>query len=122
MPTTPETRTVADVVTRAAGIVDPEANSEGVAALVAAFEEDDRDARGVEDLLGELRTAAGEIDPFGDEPPVPLTAAVAFHLTGVEDVENHNREHALQTATRLYFGDDIPENVRDWLAGEGVEV
>ena len=106
----------------AAGIIDPDANSEGVAALVAAFEEDDRDARGVEDLLGELRSAADEIDPFGDEPPVALAAAVAFHLSGIEDIDDHNRENALQTATRLYFGDDVPEKVREWLAEEGVKV
>jgi Golgi nucleoside diphosphatase len=122
MPNPPELRTVSDLVSHAAGIVDPDDHSEGVAALVVAFEEDDRDAMGVEDLLGELRTAANEIDPFGDEPPVAVTAAVAFHLTGVDDVTDHNRENALQTATRRYFGDDMPQKVRDWLAGQGVEV
>jgi Golgi nucleoside diphosphatase len=122
MPATPETRTVSDLITRAGGVIDPDAGSEGVSALVAAFEEDDRDAKGVEDLLDELRTAAGEIDPFGDEPPVALTAALAFHLTGIDDVDDHNRENALQTATRLYYGDEAPEKVRAWLEDRGVKV
>jgi hypothetical protein len=119
---TPETRTVSDLVSRAAGVIDPDGLSEGVAALVVAFEEDDRDAKGVEDLLGELRTAAKEIDPFGDEPPIALTAAVAFHLSGIEDIDDHNRENALQTATRLFYGDDTPDNARGWLEAQGVKV
>jgi hypothetical protein len=63
-----ESVTVAEAVRDAAQACDPEQRSDGVRALMVSFEGDERPATAAEDLAGELRSAAREIDPEGDDP------------------------------------------------------
>jgi hypothetical protein len=74
------TITVEEAIQTAARATDPDQTSEGVTALVLAFEGDDRPATVPEDLTEELRSAAREIDPEDQDPAVVRTAAAANWL------------------------------------------
>ena len=94
--------TVEQAVHAAARAVDPDQNSEGVAAFVVAFEDDERPATAPEDLAGELRSAAEEIDPEGADPDVGSVAATAYWLvTNPGDADDPER--AIREGRRLFF-------------------
>jgi hypothetical protein len=84
--------TVEEALQTAARAADPGQRNEGVSALLLAFEGDLRPATAAEDLEGELRAAAREIDPEGVDPPVALTAAAALWLaTNPGDADDPER-------------------------------
>lgn len=94
---------------------DPNGEDGGVTALIESFEGDDRPATVPEDLAGELRSAAREIDPDGLDPQVSVAAAAGHWLaTNPGDTEDPDR--AIREGTRLFFEGDPPEPVNDWLA------
>lgn len=99
-----EVMTVEQVVQAAARAVDPEQRSDGVAALLLSFEDDTRPATAPEDLPGELRSAAEEIDPEEADPPVGTVAAAASWLaTNPGDADDPDR--AIREGRRLFFGE-----------------
>ena len=111
--------TVGEAVGKAAGVCDPGGADWAVTALVESFEDDDRPATAVEDLVGELGSTVGGVDPEGDSPAAAMTAAVAVWLaTNVDQADD--RERVLREAARLGFGDDAPPSVTQWLEAEGV--
>lgn len=111
--------TVDAVVREAARACDPEQRSEGVTALVESFEDDERPATAPENLAGELRSAAREIDPDGLEPEVALAAATA-HWLATNPGDGDDRERAIREGARLFFGDDVPDSVSGWLEARGL--
>ena len=111
--------TVAEAVTRAAALCDPAAGDWAVTALLESFEDDDRPATAVEDLVGELGSTVGGVDPEGDSPAAAMTAAVAVWLSTNIDSAG-DRERVLREAARLGFGDGVPTDVAEWLEAEGV--
>ena len=114
-----EILTVEDAVGAAAAACDPEQDEEGVTALVASFEDDERPATAVEDLEGELHSAAKEIDPDGLDPVVAATAATA-HWLATNPGDAGEPERAIREGARLFFGDDVPPGVSDWLDALGI--
>lgn len=111
--------TVDDAVASAAQMCDPEQASEGVTGFVSSFEDDERPATSVDDLRGELASAAREIDPEGDDPAVAVTAATASWLaTNPGDVDDPER--AIREGARLYFRDSTPEAAGRWLQRRGL--
>jgi hypothetical protein len=114
-------QTVSEVVREAASICDPEGHDDAVNSLFARFEDDDRPALGVEDLRGELEGMLEGVDPEGDSPAAQMTAAVATFLA-TSPAEADRGDAALRHAAKMWFGDDTPQPVEDWLRGRGVEV
>jgi hypothetical protein len=112
---------VADVIHRAAALCDPDSHDEVVSALVERFEDDDRPARGVEGLAGELQTAAREADPEGDSPAGGMVASAAAWLSTNFD-QADARERVLREAARAAFGGEPPDDVASWLEAEGVSL
>lgn len=110
--------TVAEAVTKAAALCDPQATDWAVTALLESFEDDDRPATAVEDLVGELGSTVGGVDPEGDSPAAAMTAAVAFWLATNIDAAG-DRERVLRESARLGFGERIPDEVNAWLEAEG---
>jgi hypothetical protein len=116
-----DTPTVSEVVHEAIGLSDPEGHDDAIAAFLAAFEDDDRPARGVEDLAEVMGSTARGVDPEGDSPATRVTAAVAtFLATSPEGGDD--RKSTMRVAVRAAYGDDVPERVVEWLRGEGVEL
>lgn len=111
--------TVAEAVRRAAALCDPAATDWAVTALLESFEDDDRPATAVEDLVGELGSTVGGVDPEGDSPAAAMTAAAAVWLsTNIDSADD--RDRVLRESARLGFGDSVPADVADWLSAEGV--
>jgi hypothetical protein len=107
--------TVAEAVTKAAAICDPDGGDAAVRGLIDSFEDDERPATAVEDLAGELSSTEVGIDPEGDNPAAEMTVAAAIWLSTNPDQEHHHRDHVLLEAARLYFHDDPPPHVAEWL-------
>lgn len=109
--------TVEEAVRDAMTAVDPEQRSDGVTALFESFEDDERPATAASDLAGELRSTARGIDPDFLDPRVWAAAAAAFWLA-TNPSHAEQPEHAIEEGVRLFFGDEVPESVRDWLENE----
>jgi hypothetical protein len=113
--------TVGEAVAKAASLVDPSGSDWAVTALLESFEDDERPATAVDDLVGELGSTVGGVDPEGDSPAAAMAAASAIWLaTNIDSAGN--RELVLRESCRLGFGERIPNDVRDWLEAEHVEL
>src|SRR3954451_4811873 len=111
--------TVAEVITKAAAICDPEGDDAAARGLIDRFEGDDRPVTAVEDLEVELTTVERGIYPAQDTPAAQMTVAAAVWLSTNPDQE-HEREHVLRDDARLYFHADPPQDVAEWLADRGI--
>lgn len=111
--------TVAEAVSKAAGLCDPEAADWAVTALLEIFEDDERPATAVDDLGAELASTVGGVDPEGDSPAAAMVAAAAIWLA--TNIDADDRERVLRESARLSFGDHPPADVAEWLEAEGVK-
>jgi hypothetical protein len=112
--------TVSQAVRDAVVISDPDGSDEGVTAFLESFEDDDRPATAVEDLLGELLGTARGIDPEGDQPAVAAAAATAAWLATNPD-QSDAGDHSLREGVRLAFQGRLSEPLREWLDRRGVD-
>ena len=107
--------TVADVVKEAVALIDPQGSDPACRALELAYEDDDRPAMGVvETLREELASTVEGVDPEHDDAPADVAAAVAFFLA-TKPRGGSDDEATIREAVRVRWGDDVPENVSDWL-------
>ncbi|HYC80795.1 MAG TPA: hypothetical protein VEB65_03355 [Solirubrobacterales bacterium] len=112
---------VSEAVREAAAITDPDGSDGAIAALVEIYEDDDRPATAVEDLLGTLLATAEGIDLEGDEGGVEVTAAAAAWLaTNPAQANGHERDNVVREAVRLAYKGKPPEQVEAWLDGRGI--
>jgi hypothetical protein len=117
MPTDPSLITLAELVRRAAAIVDPPGEDAAVEEFAVRFEDADQPVRAMLDSLEE-RVLWG----VDEDPPIVMAQAVTLYLAHrPEDVEN-TPEHILLHAARAEFDGNPPEVVRTWLADQGVDV
>jgi hypothetical protein len=117
-----ETPTLAEVVQRAAAVVDPEGDSEGASALLERFEDRDEPAVGSPELEQEIAEAKGAIDPQDEDPVATMTAAVATYLTYRRTELDRDPQELLRLAARAEFSGHPPEPVASWLAAQGLEI
>jgi hypothetical protein len=110
-----------EAVREAVAICDLNGAASGVTAFVESFEDDDRPATAVEDLLGELLGTARGIDPEGDEPAVAATAATAVWLA-TNPAQADAGDHALREGVRLAYEDQPPEPLRELLRERGIDI
>ena len=120
MPTEPEQPTLAEVVSRAAAVTDPEGVNNAVERLLRWFEDRDEPITAVADVDAELAEVTTAIDPEGDEPALTMARAVATYLAYRRDELGDDREAILRLAARAEFDDHPPEPVERWLAAQGV--
>ena len=114
-------QSVSEVVREAAAITDPEGSDGAITALYEIYEDDDRPATAVEDLLGTLMATAEGIDLEGDEGGVEVTAAAAAWLaTNPAQANGHERDHVLREGARIAYKGKPPEQVEAWLGARGI--
>ena len=116
-----ETPTVYEVVDKAVAMTDPDGHDDAIVELLESFEDDDRPARGIEDIAEVLGSTAQGVDPEGDSPGVRVAAAVAAFLA-TKPEGGDDRKSTMRVAVRTAYGDDVPEPVAEWLRDEGVEL
>jgi len=121
MPTEPHGPTLAEVVRRAAEIVDPEGASGDVERYVLAFEDRDEPISAVEDIQAVAFDAVreGAEDPV--DPAVTMAAAVTTYLGFRRDEVDGDDEEILRLAARSEFHGNPPPDIAVWLEDRGVE-
>jgi hypothetical protein len=110
-----DSRTVAEVVRQAAGIVDPADSEALVGELEQWFEDDDDPVRTVPGFDRRLAAAVEHIDPDGEDPAVAVAAAVALYLSTEPRHVPSDAEGVIAQAVRLEYGNDVPAGVAAWL-------
>ena len=107
--------TLADLVRRAAAIVDPPGEDAAVEEFAVRLEDADQPVRGVLDGLQERVMWGAD-----EDAPIVMAQAVTIYLAHrLDDFEN-TPEHILLHAARAEFDGRPPENVTAWLADQGV--
>jgi hypothetical protein len=111
----PDQITLAELVRRAAAIVDPPGEDAAVEEFAVRFEDADQPVRGQLDGLQERVLWGAD-----EDAPIVMAQAVTLYLAHrLDDFEN-TPEHILLHAARAEFDGRPPENVKAWLADQGV--
>ena len=118
----PDVPTLAELVRRAAEVVDPDAADPAVTALVERFEDRDEPVTAIGDVGQELEEAREAIDPGPNEPAAVMATAVATYLAFRRTEAEDDRETLLRLAARAELPADPEPSVMDWLAAQGVRV
>jgi hypothetical protein len=113
---------LAEVVHRAAEVVDPNDREDGVSDLLRRFEDRDEPVTTEPDVELEIAEAKGAVDPQDEDPAVVMMAAVATYLAFRRTEIDDEPERLLQLAARAEFKGHPPEPVVAWMAERGVEV
>jgi hypothetical protein len=117
VPTDGKVITLADLVRRAATIVDPNGDDPAIVSFVSRFEDADEPVRGVLDGLDE-RIAFGA----DEDPPIVLTQALVLYLAHRIDEVDEEPTELLRLAVRAEFAGAPPADFADWLADHGARL
>src|SRR5215212_3970182 len=101
---------LADLVRRAAAIVDVDGADEAVGQFVERYEDDDEPVRGILDELEErIRWGADE------DPPVVMTQALVLYLAHRPDEFDDDADSLMRLAADAELTDDPPVRIDGWL-------
>jgi sirohydrochlorin ferrochelatase len=122
MPTDPAPVTLAQVVHRAAEVVDPDGADQDVVDLLVRFEDADQPVSSIDDVELRIAEGAGAIDPQEESGPVQVARVVATYLAFRRDEVAEEPDELVRLAVRAEYDGHPPEPVTEWLALNGVEV
>ena len=114
--------TLFEIVKRAVDIVDPDDDDPDMGRLEEIFEDADEPVTTVENLEERVALATEGIDNAVENPAVSVASAVILYLGYRRDELGGDPDHVLRLAARAEWKGDPPDDVRDWLAGRGIEV
>jgi hypothetical protein len=115
MPTDRSLISLADLVRRAAAIVDPSGDDPAVAELVTQFEDDDEPVRGILDTLEE-RLAFGA----DEDPPIVMAQALVLYMAHrLDEYSDDDETELLRLAARSEFDGHPPAPIVAWLEERG---
>jgi len=117
MPTDRTVITLSELVRRATAIVDADGVDDAVTAFAARYEDDDVPVRGVLDGL-EQRVAWGA----DEDPPVVMAQAIVLYVAHRLDELEEDPDELLKLAAREEFDGRPPEQVREWLEANGIQL
>ena len=106
--------TLAQLVRRAVGIVDPDDEDGVVGDFEVRFEDADEPVTGIENLEERIGFGADE------DPAVVVAQAVVLYLAHRRDEIEEDDDDILSLAVRAEFSGNPPQSVLDWLAERGV--
>ena len=122
MPTDPAPVTLAQVVHRAAEVVDPDGADQDVVDLLVRFEDADQPVSAIDDVELRIAEGAGAIDPQEESGPVQVARVVATYLAFRRDEVAEEPDELVRLAVRAEYDGHPPEPVTEWLALNDVEV
>ena len=108
---------LSDLVRRAVAIVDPPGEDAAVEEFAVRFEDADQPVRGLLDSIEE-RVMWG----VDEDAPIVMAQAVTIYLAHRLDQIDNTPEHILAHAAKAEFDGKPPENVKAWLADQGVNL
>lgn len=106
--------TLAELVRRAVGIVDPDDEDGVVGDFELRFEDADEPVTGIENLEERIGFGADE------DPAVVVAQAVVLYLAHRRDQIDGDDDDVISLAVRAEFSGNPPQSVLDWLADRGV--
>jgi hypothetical protein len=116
MPTEPQPVTLAQVVHRAAEVVDPTGDDPDVTDFLTRFEDADEPVTAVVDVEQRLSEAAGARDPEQEAGALQVAVAVATYLAHRRDELTDDPDEIIRLAVRAEFERRRPQVVTDWLS------
>lgn len=122
MPTEPQPVTLAQIVRRAAEVVDPDDADAAVGDFEIAFEDADEPVRALDDVEQRVATVLYDLDPNVESGSLSMVGALTTYLSYRRDEVNADSEELLRLAARAEWEGDPPAVVRDWLDERGISV
>jgi hypothetical protein len=122
MPTEPDPVTLAQIVHRAAEVVDPDGADPDVTDFLVRYEDADEPVTAVEDVEQRLAEAAGALDPQQESGPLQVAVAVATYLAHRRDELPDDADEIVRLAVRAEFDGPPPAPVADWLSLNQIEI
>ncbi len=110
----PDPITLAQLVRRAAEIVDPNGEDAVVGEFEQRFEDADEPVTSIENLEERVEFGADE------DPSVVVAQAVVLYLGHRRDEVGDDDDDIISLAVRAEFEGNPPQSVLDWLAERGV--
>ena len=105
---------LAQLVRRAVGIVDPDDEDGVVGDFEVRFEDADEPVTGIDNLEERIGFGADE------DPAIVMAQAVVLYLAHRRDQLDQDDEDLLSLAARAEFSGNPPQSIRDWLDHRGV--
>ena len=105
---------LADLVRRAAEIVDPDDEDAVVGEFQQRFEDADEPVTGIDNLEERIEFGADE------DPAVVVAQAVVLYLAHRRDALDDDDDDIVSHAVRAEFSRNPPQSVLDWLEERGV--
>jgi hypothetical protein len=122
MPTDPAPVTLAQVVRRAAEVVDPDDSDAAIGDFELAFEDADEPVRALDDVESRVATVLADLDPGVQSGSLSMAGAVTTYLSYRRDELDADPEELIRLATRAEWHDDPPAVVGDWLAERDISL
>lgn len=122
MPTEPAPITLAEIVRRAAEVVDPDDNDAIIGDFELAFEDADEPVRALDDIEARVATVLADLDPAVQNGSLSMAAAITAYLSFRRDELDAEPAELMQLAARAEWAGDPPDAVRDWLADRGLSL
>ena len=122
MPTEPRPVSLAEIVRRAAQVVDPDDDDAAVGDFELAFEDDDEPVRGLDDVPERVAEALSRLDPAVANGSLSMAGAITVYLSYRRDELHAAPEELIRLATRSEWEKDVPSTVRDWLDERGIRL
>ena len=116
----PRPVSLAQVVRRAAQIVDPDDEDAVIGDFQAAFEDDDEPVAGLDDVQERVSEVLSELDPAVNNGSLSVAAAVTVYLSYRRDELREDPRELIRLAARAEWNDEPPEVVVEWLDDHNV--
>ena len=121
MPTEPAPLTLAEVVRRAAQVVDPADEDPDIGSFELAFEDNDEPVRALQDVPERVRGVLHGLDPEEESGSLQMAGALTTYLSFRRDEAQRDPDELLRLAARAEWKGDPPAAVADWLSAQGIE-
>jgi hypothetical protein len=122
VPTEPRPVTLAEVVKRAAEVVDPADGDPDIGSYELAFEDADEPVRALSDVPERVRGVLYGLDPEQQSGALQMAGAVTTYLSFRRDEVREHGDELLRLAARAEWKGDPPAAVADWLSAQGIEL
>ncbi len=114
--------TLAEVVKRAAEVVDPADEDPEIGSYELAFEDADEPVRAVPDVPERVRGVLHGLDPEQQSGALQMAGALTTYLSFRRDEVREDGDELLRLAARAEWHGEPPSAVSDWLSAQGIEI
>ncbi len=116
----PRPVSLADVVRRAAAVVDPDDEDAVIGEFQRAFEDDDEPVAGL-DVEERVADVLSRLDPAIANGSLSMAGALTVYLSFRRDELREDPRELIRLAARAEWDDDPPEVVVEWLTDHNVK-